>query len=207
LEKPVGQSDGPHRLGPYRDPQVDTQVLNATRQLLVERGYQRISMDAIAEAAGVSRPTIYRRWPSKAHVVYDAVYPDTAPRVEAAAPKAVSEIEGAIRGIFDVMSERSAREALPGLLADMRTDASLHPKLAERHNVLVRAGIEGLLQRNAESMRGVDAAALLDLIVGAAICSLCMRDIDDVDSFVESVTDILLHGVLKSSQSRPAAAD
>ena len=203
----MGQSDGSHRLGPYRDPQVDTQILAATRRLLVDRGYQRISMDAIAEAAGVSRPTIYRRWPSKAHVVYDAVYPDTAPRVEATAANAFSEITGAIRGIFDAMGERSAREAMPGLLADIRTDASLHPKLAERHNVLVRAGIEGLLHRNAESMRDVDAGALLDLIVGAAICSLCMRDIDDVDTFVESVTDILLHGVLKSPKPEDDARD
>lgn len=188
--------DATHRLGPYRDPQVDTQILKATRRLLKDRGYQRTSMDAIAEAAGVSRPTVYRRWPSKAHVVYDAVYPSTAPHVEAAAVDAFSEITGAIRGIFEVMGERVAREALPGLMADMRTDATLQPKLAERHNLLIQAGIDGLLKRNADTMRPVDAAALLDLIVGAAICALCIRDIADVDGFVESVIDILLHGVL-----------
>ncbi|MFB1296256.1 TetR/AcrR family transcriptional regulator [Mycobacterium sp. pW049] len=197
----MAQNDASHRLGPYRDPQVDTQVLDAVRELLVDRGYQRISMDAIAEKAGVSRPTIYRRWPSKAHVVYDAVYPDTAPHVEAAAADAFSEIRGAIRGIFEVMGEGYAREALPGLMADMRTDATLQPKLAERHNIMIRTGIEGLIRRNAESMRQVDAAALLDLIVGAAISALCIRDIDEVDGFVEAVTDILLHGVLKHAEA------
>lgn len=203
----MGQNDASHRLGPYRDPQVDTQILTAVRRLLVDRGYQRISMDAIAEAAGISRPTIYRRWPSKAHVVYDAVYPNTAPHVEAAAANAFSEITGAIRGIFEVMSERSAREALPGLMADMRTDSTLQPKLAERHNILIREGIEGLIHRNADSMRQVDAAALLDLIVGAAICALCIRDIEDVEGFVVAVTDILLHGVLRESDRAEVDSD
>src|SRR5690625_7263586 len=64
----MARGDSRHRLGPFRDPNVDSAVLDSTRRLLVERGYRDTSVDAIAEAAGVSRPTIYRRWPSKAHV-------------------------------------------------------------------------------------------------------------------------------------------
>ena len=46
----------------------------ATRKLLATDGYDQMSIESIAKEAGVSRPTIYRRWPSKAHVVFDAAF-------------------------------------------------------------------------------------------------------------------------------------
>ncbi len=69
------QRQAQHRLGPQRNPAIDEAVLQATRDLLVENGYAGTSIDAIATRAGVGRPAIYRRWPSKAHIVHDAVYP------------------------------------------------------------------------------------------------------------------------------------
>nr|WP_246597797.1 helix-turn-helix domain-containing protein [Nocardia tengchongensis] len=72
-----------HRLGPHRDPAVDTAVLDAARALLVEQGYTATSIDAIAARAGVSRPAIYRRWPSKAHLIAQAVFPDVGSAVVA----------------------------------------------------------------------------------------------------------------------------
>ena len=40
-------------------------ILEATRQLIAERGPERFTMSAIASAAGVSRPTLYRWFPTK----------------------------------------------------------------------------------------------------------------------------------------------
>ncbi|WP_374225269.1 TetR/AcrR family transcriptional regulator [Streptomyces sp. AC602_WCS936] len=37
-------------------------MLEAARELLVERGYDELTMDAVAERAGVHRTTVYRRW-------------------------------------------------------------------------------------------------------------------------------------------------
>ena len=62
-------------LGRPRDPRIDDAVLRATVELLGETGYADLSVDAIAERAGTSKPAIYRRWPSKAHLVHEAVFP------------------------------------------------------------------------------------------------------------------------------------
>lgn len=52
---------------------MDEQLLRATQELLVEVGYDRLSMDAVAARCSAGRATIYRRWPNKAALVTDAV--------------------------------------------------------------------------------------------------------------------------------------
>jgi AcrR family transcriptional regulator len=52
-----------HTRGRPRDPAADEAILEATIELLAELGYDRMSVDAVASRAGVSKPTIYRRWP------------------------------------------------------------------------------------------------------------------------------------------------
>lgn len=60
-------------------------ILEATRRLLAEYGYEKMSIAAVAERAGATRPTIYRRWKSKEDLVVSAVStlaatgPDTVP--------------------------------------------------------------------------------------------------------------------------------
>ena len=65
----------PGRAGRPRDPQVDASIRAATLELLVEDGYQATTIQAVARRAGVSAPSIYRRWSSKAELVEAAVFP------------------------------------------------------------------------------------------------------------------------------------
>ena len=44
-------------------------VLTATLELMVETGYDGLSVDAVAARAGVHKTTVYRRWPTKAALV------------------------------------------------------------------------------------------------------------------------------------------
>ena len=62
-------------IGRPRDARIDGAVLQATVDLLGETGYAELSVDAIARRARTSKPAIYRRWPSKAHLVHEAVFP------------------------------------------------------------------------------------------------------------------------------------
>ncbi|QER87561.1 TetR/AcrR family transcriptional regulator [Streptomyces tendae] len=45
-----------------RSARIRGHVLRAVRELLVERGYDALSVDAVAERAAVHRTTVYRRW-------------------------------------------------------------------------------------------------------------------------------------------------
>lgn len=117
-----------HRLGPQRNPEIDDAVLQATRELLVENGYAGTSIDAIATRAGVGRPAIYRRWPSKAHIVHDAVYPVAESENVSDLPIG-EEVERLTYGAVALFGGPAAREAVPALMSEIRTDETLRQAL------------------------------------------------------------------------------
>src|SRR6476659_719565 len=55
------------------DRSLDAAILDATLAGVAEVGYDRLSMDEVASRAGVGKAAIYRRWPTKAVVVADAI--------------------------------------------------------------------------------------------------------------------------------------
>lgn len=59
--------------GRPRDPSIDPTVLAAVRRELTDKGYQRMSVAEVARSAGVTKPTIYRRWPTKKDLVIAAI--------------------------------------------------------------------------------------------------------------------------------------
>jgi AcrR family transcriptional regulator len=62
-----------NRGGRPLDATRDLALRKAALELLAEVGYDRMTMDAIAARASAAKTTIYRRWPSKADLVVDAI--------------------------------------------------------------------------------------------------------------------------------------
>lgn len=64
-------------MGPQPRPRVEgereDQILETTIDLLLEVGYDRLTMDAVARGAKASKATLYRRWDSKTELVIDAL--------------------------------------------------------------------------------------------------------------------------------------
>ncbi|MBS1053383.1 TetR/AcrR family transcriptional regulator [Gluconobacter kondonii] len=48
-------------------------ILAAIAQVLAEEGYQGLTISRVAKAAGVSTATVYRRWPTKQAMFFDAI--------------------------------------------------------------------------------------------------------------------------------------
>src|SRR6201995_6119515 len=51
--------------GRPRDPATDEKITKAAAELMLQRGYDRTTVDDVADRAGVGKATVYRRWPSK----------------------------------------------------------------------------------------------------------------------------------------------
>jgi AcrR family transcriptional regulator len=56
-----------------RAARVRADVLTAAAELLTAVGYDQMSVEDVARRAGVHKTTVYRRWPTKAELVADAV--------------------------------------------------------------------------------------------------------------------------------------
>ena len=103
----------------------DAAICDATLALLLEVGYDRMSMDAVAARAHASKATIYRSWPGKQELVLDAVK-------TRGVGLTVAEDTGSLRGDL-VATYRSAvhgsaaddADLIAGVLRAMRTTPEL----------------------------------------------------------------------------------
>ncbi|TMS48785.1 TetR/AcrR family transcriptional regulator [Mycobacterium sp. DBP42] len=199
MDTPAGSRH--RRQGSRPDPSIDEAVLATTRKLLVDRGYAATSIDLIATTAGVSRPTIYRRWKSKALLVHEAVFPDLDP----AAPSddIAAEITRLCRGAYLLFRDPAVRESIPGLLTELRADSGIRRLMTERLDAAARTQLASLVDDAAAqglARRHLDVDTVMDAIGGAAMYAVCVRGIDDTEEAVQraatDLADLILCGLL-----------
>lgn len=185
------------RQGSRRDPAIDADVLTATRRLLIERGYAATTIDLIATTAGVSRPAVYRRWRSKAHLVHEALFPDLGP--EPPADDFAAEITRLCRGALRMYGDAAVREAIPGLLNDLRADRAMRRVLGDRLEATARSQLAARVDEavaDGIARRAVDADTVMDVIAGGAWYAVCVRRVKDVDAAAHRLSELVLLGLL-----------
>jgi AcrR family transcriptional regulator len=185
-------------LGRPRNPRIDDSVLRATVELLGNSGYAALSVDAIAKRAATSKPAIYRRWPSKAHLVHEAVFPISEATDLPDTGSLDGDVREMVRRTTDVLTTPAARAAMPGLLAEMATDPTLHAKLLGRFGDVTSRGMTDRLDdamRRGEVRADVTAADLIEAIAGMALMAIITRDDDLDDAWVERTSTLITKGI------------
>ena len=186
--------------GRPRNPRIDDDVLRATNELLEEVGYLQVTIAAIAERAGTNKPAIYRRWPTKAHLVHEAVFPvPTVPESSPDEGDLRGDIEALVAIGVELLGRPAARAALPGLIAEMASDPTLRADVIGRFE----SRTWGWLQRRIDSAieagevrAGVDSATVLELIAGSTFVATAIRPLDDLGpDWVEGVVDVIIRGI------------
>ena len=184
--------------GRPRDTRLDDAIARTTRRLLRERGYETLTMEAAAKAAGISKATLYRRWPNKAALVFETVF--TGP-VEAIFPPA-KELESNVKALVRLFAREfdtpEARAAIPGLLAAYVADAALAEHVRTKLLGPAYAAIQSQLTESPSRLRhDFDPLLFIDALFSttltrAAILGRPLKE-DDADRLV----DMLLRGILK----------
>jgi AcrR family transcriptional regulator len=101
-------------------------ILDAALELLMEVGYDRMSMDALAERARAGKATIYRHWAGKAEVVVEAVRCRKCD--DFAAPEDTGSLRGDLLAMFEHSRESFSEEdaaLLIGMVSAMHHDQEL----------------------------------------------------------------------------------
>ncbi|MGV1006198.1 MAG: TetR/AcrR family transcriptional regulator [Candidatus Nanopelagicales bacterium] len=185
-------------IGRPRNPRIDDAVLRGTVELLSEIGYAELSVDAIARRAGTSKPAIYRRWPSKAHVVHEAVFPIGAATTIPAVGSVAGDIREMLRRTAAVLSTAPARAALPGLVAEMAVDPTLHTALLERFGGILSRGVTQwteLAVERGEVRSDVVAADIVEAVAGMTLLALLTRGEALDGAWVERTATLITRGI------------
>ncbi|HWT48902.1 MAG TPA: TetR/AcrR family transcriptional regulator, partial [Mycobacterium sp.] len=159
-------------------------------------------VSAIAERAGTSKPAIYRRWPSKAHLVHEAVFPIGAATEIPDTGSLTEDLREMVRRTMAVLTTPAARAALPGLVGEMAADPTLHAALLERFADIIGGGLAEWLEGAAvsgEVRAEVTVADLAEAIAGITLLGLLTRatelDPELDDAWVDRTTTLLLKGI------------
>ncbi len=115
-------------------PQRRSQLLDVAGALFAEHGFHGLSMEQLADAAGVSKPVLYQHFPSKRQL-YLALVGDALAEMESRVRKALAgtadnraRLEGAIEAYFGFVED--ARFRLLFATAEL-ADAEVHAAIAE----------------------------------------------------------------------------
>jgi len=192
--------------GRPRDPARAARILEAAVALIAEVGYDRATVEAIAERAGVGKPTIYRRWSGKAEIVAAAI----RARKGSATPADTGTLRGDLRALVDHLRATLRGEDVQlaaGLTRLLRSSEELaglfreHVVAVERERwriVLDRAAARGELPAR-------DAVSPLVADIGPALVfSRVMFSGDPID---DAFADDLVDGVLLPAIAARLPAD
>jgi len=188
------------RRGRPRSEQARLAILDAIGELLLEHGLPGVSMDAVAERAGVSKATIYRWWPSKETLALEAVYRAwSAP--EAPQPDTGS-LRGDLRAILLPWVKRLRERPYGPVIAAFVTEAQADPVFEEQYRTrfveprrdqgraaFARATARGEIPSNTT----VEVA--LDMLYGPIYHRLLHRHAPLTDRFAAEVIDAVLRGL------------
>ncbi|PWN04687.1 TetR family transcriptional regulator [Nocardioides silvaticus] len=183
--------------GRPRDPRIEQAALAATRELLVEVGYQRLTVAAVAGRAGTTKPALYRRWPSLPHLVYEAAFPDELLSRMDLGHDLRADVHSIVLGARDAFLTPEAAAALPGLLAEFTSHPALHQALLARFAPVFTAVDDRLREAVAAGEVRSDARAedLMRLMIGSVLLGVMLEPDALDDAWADRITTILLEGV------------
>jgi len=181
--------------GRPRDASIDDAARLATRELLIEVGWDGTTLSAVADRAGVSRPALYRRWPTKTQLVFDTLFG----WAEEVLPKQADQdpdewLRTAVEVSFELFKDPAVRAGTPGLLAVIASDEHMRAALWQRAGEPVVELIQGYLSGIADAdQRQAAARALLAVLAGAPLFLQLFGG--DTDPATRAVITVLLEQI------------
>ena len=184
--------------GRPRSAEVDEAILSAAVELLADVGYGAMSMEAVAARAGVSKASLYRRWPGKPQLVTDTLrsvvdqvpVPDTG------------DVRSDLVAMAGSISHALGDSPLGRVAAGMSGEFARNPELAEdfRQRFLQprRRMVADVLRRGVErgELRAdLDLELVLDVLAGALYYRTHVSGGSVDERIVADLVDLLLDGL------------
>lgn len=177
-------------------------ILSATRDLVADAGYARLTIEGIAAAAGVGKQTIYRWWPSKAAVLFDAILDINSQEEGAVVLPDTGDLESdlrlVLRATVAALTEPAKDRLQRAVTVEIQTDVLVAEELVRR---LLRPQLDACAARIASGIRAgqvdefVDTGLAVELLFGPIFHRWLLRTGELDDKFADGVLTMVLTGL------------
>jgi AcrR family transcriptional regulator len=213
--KDTAQSDDPdqslqsatsqltRKVGRPRSTKAHQAILNATLELFADEGFDAMSIEAIADRAGVGKTTIYRRWDSKEELMLDAARSLQAEFPIVDTGNLRNDLIHLLKLVWEMSSSNPLLEKLyVRIVGESRANPDLFRFFYERRLgprlQLFRQMIERA-QACGEIRKDLDPFIVLNLITGPLVFQLLfaglLASVPHPDDFPEQMVDAILQGL------------
>lgn len=183
------------RPGRPRDTSIDDAILACAAERLSRHGYEGMTIDDVARDAGVTRPTVYRRWPSKDALGIAAV----ASLIQSTDHEPTGDVrQDLLDQATQLLSRWSGNQYL-GLLGaaivERENHREIYDYLIERLIQPRREALRAILQRGIDlgSVRpDIDVEVVVGMFVGSFYAIAMAEDWNKTDNWAERLTDSIM---------------
>jgi AcrR family transcriptional regulator len=189
--------------GRPRDRTIDARALTATRDLLVEVGFAGTTVQAVAKRSGLHASALYRRWPTRLDLIYDAAFADLPPGRVRPTGDLRRDLLRFLKAYVKTFEQPVVRAAMPGLIGGSGelpvsrspqawADRSVRPRFRQ----ILDAAPAGAVDPS------VDPDAVFDLVLGAVLVRLLVPGAIRRPPRLDETVDLLLRLVTPASTGR-----
>lgn len=188
--------------GRPRSNEVHRNILDTTLHLLAEVGVEKLSIEMVAQRAGVGKTSIYRRWANKEALIVDAL--------EQIKPEFSMPSQGNLNGdlyelasnFFHRMNTPLGKQMLSLLISTLAGSSQISESFWEHHSLPKTKEISSIIDRYRRNEclsddANVDLAA--DLMIGFIMYQLLFKPpTANLDSSLKQGIDLIINGMRKT---------
>lgn len=191
------QPGATRRRGRPRSEETRRAILEATRQLLGEVGYTRLTLTEVAARAGAGKATVYRWWPTKGDLVLEAAWDRIDIGVVPDTGTTRADLRIAVRQLVRTFSDSLASVVIFAAISTAEHDPYMARAFRKRHVYPWRASAAEALERGiarGDLPAGTDVRFLLDVVVGTVFQRTLVLKEPDVEGLTEKVLALVFGG-------------
>jgi AcrR family transcriptional regulator len=174
-------------------------ILAATVELLETEGYKALTIEGIAQKAGVGKQTIYRWWPSKAAIVMEAYAQKAYQQIPLPDHGSVYlDLQELLKRLFLVLTTTSAGAVMSNLMAEAQIDLEFAQAFRDDFIATRRQAMCELLERGrdrGELRADVDLELVIDTLYGPMWYRLLNKHAPLDNQFAKELVDQLRVGI------------
>ncbi|MCF3104428.1 TetR/AcrR family transcriptional regulator [Streptomyces roseoverticillatus] len=176
-------------------------ILDAALELVGESGFAKLTIEAIAARAGVGKQTIYRWWPSKAAVLFEACVPEGIDPASIELPDTgdvVADLKTVLRATVDELNDARLDAPTRALTAETANDPELGRALTEK---VLEPQLQAYVRRLRAAQEAgqvdpdTDLRIALELLVGPLFHRWQTRTLPLTHAYADTVVDLALRGM------------